>query len=209
MSSPITSFDEVQMPADLSYGATGGSKFNTMITELASGFEQRNVNWSKVRGEWDVSYNLRRQDKLDAIRAFFMARRGRAIGFRFKDWADYQLARQSIGQSNGTTTIFQIYKRYASGPSYFDRDLTKIVSSGIDVPLKVWFDGSLLSSPTIDLNTGKITLNSTQAATTGKVIEVACEFDVPARFDTDHIAAGITAYRVFTWGGIPIKEIRV
>ena len=208
MSSPITSFDEVQMPPQLSYGAAGGSKFNTLINELASGFEQRNVNWSKTRGEWDVSYNVRTQAQLDLIRAFFMARRGRAIGFRFKDWPEYQLPRQSIGQSDGTTTVFQIYKRYSSGPSYYDRDLTKIVAAGTVVPLQVWFDGTLIS-PTINLNTGKITLDGTRAATTGKSLEVACEFDVPARFDTDHIAPNIQAFRVFTWGGIPIKEIRV
>jgi uncharacterized protein (TIGR02217 family) len=40
-------------------------------------------------------------------------------------------------------------------------------------------------------------------------LTASCEFDVPVRFDTDHMATGIQAYQIFSWGQIPIREIQV
>lgn len=40
-------------------------------------------------------------------------------------------------------------------------------------------------------------------------LTVDCEFDVPCRFDTDHMPVRIEAYQVFSWGQIPIVEIPV
>ena len=34
------------------------------------------------------------------------------------------------------------------------------------------------------------------------------EFDVPARFDTDHMAVTIESYRLHAWQQIPLVEIR-
>jgi uncharacterized protein (TIGR02217 family) len=53
-------------------------------------------DWSLARGEWDVAYGLKTSQEFDIVRQFFHARRGRAIGFRFKDWADYVVSRQII-----------------------------------------------------------------------------------------------------------------
>jgi uncharacterized protein (TIGR02217 family) len=38
-------------------------------------------------------------------------------------------------------------------------------------------------------------------------LTASLEFDVPVRFDTDMMATSITAYQVFSWGQIPIREI--
>jgi hypothetical protein len=37
----------------------------------------------------------------------------------------------------------------------------------------------------------------------------AGEFDVPCRFDTDQMKISVESYNRYTWGGIPIIEIRV
>jgi uncharacterized protein (TIGR02217 family) len=34
------------------------------------------------------------------------------------------------------------------------------------------------------------------------------EFDVPVRFDTDHMAVTIESYRLHSWQQIPILELR-
>lgn len=200
----VSVFDEIRFPEGISYGAIGGPKFKTTILPLASGFEKRNVDWANSRGEWDVSYGLKTQAELDAIRTFFMARRGRATGFRFKDWTDYKMVRQAIGVTDATTSVFQVYKRYTSGSSTYDRKIRKPVNG----TLSIWVNGIPASSPTIDYTTGVITLSYFNYSTTGQSIEVACEFDAAVRFDTDHMAPNITDYNVFQWGSIPIVELR-
>ncbi len=51
-------FHEVRMPIDVERGAVGGPGFKTRVLPLESGFEQRNIDWSDTRGEWDLSYGL-------------------------------------------------------------------------------------------------------------------------------------------------------
>jgi uncharacterized protein (TIGR02217 family) len=49
------------------------------------------VNWAEARGRWDVGTGLKNQQQLDALIAFFRARKGKAYGFRFKiPWAGGQ-----------------------------------------------------------------------------------------------------------------------
>jgi uncharacterized protein (TIGR02217 family) len=41
-----------------------------------------------------------------------------------------------------------------------------------------------------------------------ETLTASCEFDTPARFDTDHMAASIESVAAQTWDQIPIQEIR-
>lgn len=202
-------FHDVLFPKEIAYGAVGGPKFKTTIVTLTSGYEQRNIDWSQTRGEWDVSYGLKTQSELNVIRNFFMARHGKAYAFRFKDWMDFDMPRQSIGTTNALSKVFQIYKRYQDAASFFDRDLTKPVAGTV----AVWVNGVGVTPGNgtgnfaVDLTTGKITLGS-GFATAGQLVEAQCNFDVPVRFDTDHLATSITEYNVFVWGQIPLVEVR-
>jgi uncharacterized protein (TIGR02217 family) len=42
----------------------------------------------------------------------------------------------------------------------------------------------------------------------GVEVTADIEFDVPVRFDTDHMAVTIETYRLHTWQQIPIVELR-
>lgn len=202
---PIVDFEEVRFPEKIAYSPLGGPQFKTTVNELASGFEQRNVEWSKALGRWDVAYGPKREADKELILNFFMARRGRAIGFRFKDWIDYKLPRQSIGLTNGAATTFQIYKRYPSGPGFYDHDIKKVVSG----TLLMWVNGAQIGSPNVDVNTGIVTLTGPQAVTIGQNIEIQCEFDKPVRFDTDHFTGTVSNFKTYEWQNIVIKELRV
>jgi uncharacterized protein (TIGR02217 family) len=116
-------FHEVRFPDNISRGARGGPERRTQIVELASGDEERNASWANSRRRYDVAYGIRRADDLAAVVAFFEARNGRLHGFRFKDWGDHKSCLpsgtpspidQAIGTGDGTTTAFQLVKRYAS-----------------------------------------------------------------------------------------------
>ena len=76
------------------------------------------------RGEW-----YQNQTQLDELIAFFRARKGRAYGFRLKDWTDYKAAGELIGTDNDAETQFQLVKRYPSGSVTEIRRVTKAVAA--------------------------------------------------------------------------------
>jgi uncharacterized protein (TIGR02217 family) len=203
-------FHEVQFPPDISYGSSGGPAFKTSILPLTSGYEKRNIDWSLTKSMYDASHGVKTQVQLDELLEFFYARQGRAHGFRYKDWSDYQLAQQIIGTTDGNTNTFQTYKRYTSGNIDFDRTIVKLVASSYSV----WHNSVLLTEGaggtqyTIDINTGIVTLGATHAATSGEDVEILTEFDVPCRFDIDQMRVSIDYYNIYDWGQIPIVEIR-
>ena len=198
-------FHEVRIPETISYGVSGGVGFKTDIIENFAGFEQRNISWSQIKGKWTISYNTRNKNDLEILNAFFIARRGKAYGFRFKDWSDYQAINTNIAVGNGSTTTFQLIKIYADFASSYIRTIKKPVSDTV----KIYLNGTLQSSGyTVNHITGIITF--TTAPASGVVITADFEFDVPVRFDTDD--ANITINLPNGGGGwveIPIVEIRV
>ncbi len=74
-------FHEIQFPPKIAYGASGGAEFNTSISTTFAGFEQRNINWQKSRGKWDISTGIKTKSDMDSVIAFFRARFGKAHGF--------------------------------------------------------------------------------------------------------------------------------
>jgi uncharacterized protein (TIGR02217 family) len=203
-------FHDVQFPPLIAVGATGGPVESTQVVTTAGGHERRNINWSQARLRFNVGTGLKNGDDVADLIAFFRARRGRAYAFRFKDWSDYLLPRQSIGTTDGTTSAFQIAKRYSSGASAYDRTITLPVSGTV----RVWVDnvertlGGGAAGFTIDLTTGVVTLGATLVALLGKAVEVECEFDVRARFDTDEMGVTLHDIDVADWADIPVIEDR-
>ena len=205
-------FHEVRFPDDISRGARGGPERRTQIVELASGDEERNATWANSRRRYDVAYGVRRADDLAAVVAFFEARNGRLHGFRFKDWGDHKSCLpsqvpaptdQPIGTGDGTTTGFQLLKRYASGGQIWTRTITKPVAGTVRIAL----DGAeQLSGWSVDTTTGVVTFSAAPGA--GVAVTAGFEFDVPVRFDSDQMDLTIETYQLGSWGQIPVLEIR-
>jgi uncharacterized protein (TIGR02217 family) len=199
----MTGFHEVRFPDNIAYGATGGPEFATTVVVTGAGHEQRNVNWAEARGRWDVASGLKNQAQLDELLAFFRARKGRAYGFRFKDWTDYRATGQLLGSGNGTNKTFQLAKRYPSGSVIEVRAIAKPVAGTV----RVYKDGvEQLSGWSVDVTIGIVTF--TTAPATGVAITADFELDVPVRFDTDHMAVTIESFHLHRWQQIPIVELR-
>ena len=199
----MSGFHEVRFPDNIAYGATGGPEFATTVVVTGAGHEQRNVDWAEARGRWDVGSGLKNQQQLDELIAFFRARKGRAHGFRFKDWTDYNATGQLLGTGDDARTQFQLVKHYPSGSVIEVRTITKPVAGTV----QVYLDGALqLSGWSVDTATGLVTFSTAPAAS----VEITAdfEFDVPVRFDTDHMAVTIESYRLHAWQQIPIVELR-
>jgi len=201
-------FVEERLPDEVERNAVGGPGFKTIITPLQSGHEQRNIQWSQSRAKWDIGYGLshlnpgKSQSYLNLVIAFFYARRGRAVGFRFKDWTDFELNDQLIGVGDGSTSAYQIVKVYNEAAVSYTRILSKIVDSSETVTI----NDVPTAAYTIDYNTGIITLDSPLAL--NDLLRVTCEFDVPVRFDTDELDITAVTSEAGFIGSIPIIEVR-
>ncbi len=198
-------FIEIAFPTDIAYGSAGGPEYSTDIVITNGGYEQRNVNWSQARAKYNVAHGIKTQNQLDSLIAFFRARKGRADGFRFKDWSDYKAIAQAIGTGDGANKIFQLVKTYSSGNISETRIITKPVAS----TLAVYIDAVLQSDSdyALELATGEI--NFVSAPANDAVVTADFEFDVPVRFDTDRLSATLDSYGVNSWNDIPLVEVRV
>lgn len=198
-------FVEVRFPTDIAYGSSGGPEYSTDVVITQSGYEQRNANWSQARAKYNVAHGVKTQAQLDTLIAFFRARKGRADGFRFKDWTDYQAIGQSMGTGDGTTTVFQLQKHYLSGSATETRTITKPITGTVSI----YLDGVLQIPDNYTLNTtnGQITFDIAPA--NGVNVTADFEFDVPVRFDTDRLSASLDTYGSHSWNDIPIVEIRI
>lgn len=197
------SFVEIQFPPGISYGSSGGPLYTTDIVITAGGHEQRNVQWEQARARYNVAHGVKTKAQLEQLIAFFRARKGRAYGFRFKDWTDHQLTNEVIGTGNGVKTSFQLTKTYSSGGVDEVRVIRKPVSGTVIIKV----DGvTVTSGLSVSTITGIATF--TTAPASGKTITASAEFDVPVRFDTDRLSATLEDYGVHSWMDIPLIEVR-
>lgn len=133
----------------------------------------------------------------------FRARKGRAYGFRFKDWTDYQAFAQVLGVGDGANKTFQLVKHYASGGEID----TRLIAKPLTGTVKIYRDGvEAVTGWTVNTATGLVTF--TTAPASGVQVTADFEFDVPVRFDSDQMDITIETYQLGSWGQIPVLEIR-
>ncbi len=211
------SFHDDRLAVDIEKGAEGGLGFKTSVIQLASGFEKRNIDWSKQRGSWDISYGIQSQGDYEGVLNHFMTRRGRAYAFPFKDWLDFRITNQLIGLGDDVVTQFQAIKSYLSGPNQFNRVLYLIQPATYALEL----DGVPLTETTqytIDGLTGVVTMVTAPASTGGtgpggeEALTLTAEFNVPVRYDADQLrltAEAFDAAGVASIDHIPLVEVRL
>jgi uncharacterized protein (TIGR02217 family) len=203
------SFDDVRFPDRIALDAEGGPTFATIVTTSTGGHEQRQANWAEARRRYNVATGLKQRADVEALLAFYIARRGQLRGFRFKDWSDYLLPRQPIGTTDGTTGAFPIIKAYSSGGQTVQRRITRPVAG----TLRCWVGGTDRSlGPSgaqfqVNLTTGVITLGAALRGPAGQSVEASCEFDVPARFETDALSLTLRTHDIGEWSSIPVVEL--
>lgn len=199
------SFHDTRFPSEISYGSSGGPEYATDIVISQSGHEARNINWGQARARYNVAHGVKSNTQLHELIAFFRARKGRAYGFRFKDWSDYQAQGQRIGTGDGARNDFQLIKTYENGGVVETRTITKPVAGSV----AIFLDGSpqtLGVDATVDHLTGVVSFVIAPAP--DAIIRADFEFDVPVRFDTDRLSATLDAYGTGSWQDIPLIELR-
>jgi len=187
---------------------------STEVVELSSGYDTRTVLWPQHRHTGALYYHNRTLAQLRELDAHFRVSRGKAMGWRFRHDVDYTAVQQFVAQGDGTTTHGQLYKAYNSGlqADTYMRIITKPV--GVNYPIgntydsvKFYVDGTLQGGGyTLDYSTGQVTLSTPLGS--GQMLTWSGEFDVPCRYDTDHLALSL----VVPWIGqtpqsVPICEL--
>ncbi len=212
-------FAEVQFPSEISYGSKGGPVFSTEIITSFSGHEQRCINWAYARSRYDIGSGIKTEEQWHQLIAFFRARRGRAIGFRYKDWSDYRAINQVIGIGDGSATQFQLIKTYKSDSDYYEgleaESTHTLYAREIKKPIKnhifaLYFNSRQIETEGIygvDFTTGIIDFASPPSQ--GTSITADFEFDVPVRFDTDHLDLQSNSFGASSWNNIPLVEIKL
>lgn len=196
-------FDEVRLPSRYSRGAVGGMGFSTQVVETAGGFEQRNERWAEPKGQWQIGHLIRTPEQVQELIAFFHARRGRARGFRFKDWNEYAATNQSLGVGDGTATEFQLRRVYPDPVNPAVKPIRKPVAGTV----AAYVDGAApVNGFSVDSTTGVITFTDPPAD--GAVITADFEHDWPVRFDVDVQQVTFESIAARSWPNIPLVEDR-
>lgn len=191
-----------RFPAALAYGAQGGPGFSTDVVLTADGQESRNVNWAEARCRWDVGSIHRTKAEIEILIAFFhAAAQGQEGLFLFRDFTD-DTFNNPIGVGDGSTTAFQLVKRYATGPYASTRRLTHPLEETVEVRV----DGTLTGDWTLDDATGLLTLAAPPGA--GVVVSAAGEFEVLCRFAQDVLPVTRVAPDAYSCGQIELVEVR-
>src|SRR5262249_2397803 len=147
----------------------------------ASGYESRNANWAQARLRFDAGPGVRGDGELEALLEFFRARRGAAVGVRFRDPYDNSSSGmteppsatdQEIGSGDGLTDRFALVKRYGSSEI---RRITRPMPGSVRVAV----NGSELASGWVLGDKGVVEFADPPAA--GAEIRAGFLFDVPVR----------------------------
>ncbi len=208
-------FHEVRFPLDIGLGSRGGPTRRTDIVTLASGREHRNRRFAHSRRRYDAGLGVRDVDALHAVVTFFEERRGRLIGFRFRDRVDWRSREpsqvptpldQRIGTGDGVRSTFALTKIYGAAHEPYLRPIAKPVGGTVRVALDgvEQAEGAAFAC---DPTTGLVTFAAPPAP--GAAVTAGFDFDVPVRFDTDELDIDLSAFEAGEIPKIPLVEILV
>lgn len=207
----VDAFHDELFPLEVGLEAVGGPEFRTEIALMMSGHEQRNQSWAEARMRYDAGLGVRSEEDLAALLAFFRARRGQAIGFRFRDPMDDRTcppglvpgaADQLLGVGDGLTARFGLVKHYGAAPHAQVRRITRPVAGSVRVSV----GGAELSSGWV-VETGGVVLFD-EAPAAGLEVRAGCRFDVPVRFAVDRLDISFGAFRSGEVPSVPLIEVR-
>ncbi len=206
----VQAFHDVRFPLELGFDAVGGPEFATQVALLASGHEQRNVQWAQARLSYDAGLGVRSEADLVELVAFFRARRGRGFGFRLRDPLDFSSSPtgdvpsaedQLLGVGDGLTLRFPLVKRYGFAGAEEVRRITRpeagtVLVSVAGVPAGGW---QLADGGVIEL---------TDPPAVGAEVRAGFRFDVPVRFAADRLEVSLSGVRSGEAPSVPLVEIR-
>ncbi|MBC7767545.1 MAG: DUF2460 domain-containing protein [Phycisphaerales bacterium] len=198
------------MPLPFALGASGGPERRVDIVTLGSGREARNTPWAHGRRRYDIGGAVRTLDELHELIAFFEARRGMLIGFRFRDPFDWKSCPpsatpspgdQAIGAGDGETLVFGLTKAYGG----YARAIPKPVAASVRVAV----DGVELEPGAFAVNVAAGLVTLLAAPAEGAAVTAGFLFDTPVRFDIDRLDLSLDGFGAGRALAVPLVEILI
>ena len=121
--------DNLRFPTEIEYGFSGGPRFKTTRTQANSGYIQSIINYRQALREYEISDANQTDAQRKELLKFFYQVYGGGIGFRFKDWFDYEatVLEGVFGEDGGHP--YTSYKSFGSmSPTEFNNVLNVISS---------------------------------------------------------------------------------
>ncbi|MEQ1726349.1 MAG: DUF2460 domain-containing protein [Sphingopyxis sp.] len=197
----VQPFDDVDFPIALGREAEVVTEFSTAIITGQSGTEQRAPDWDNARMRYDAGPGVRSEDDVQALAAFYRARRGPAIGFRFRDPFDFSVSGQVIGTGDGVRTDFALVKSYGAGVDSAQRRITRPVAASVIVRV----GGNVATGWTMEA--GGVVRFAVPPASSAEV-SADFAFDVPVRFANDRLEVSRATYLAGEVASVPLVEVR-
>lgn len=210
--SAMQAFDDVQFPIALGREASVEPGFSTAIVTTAGGHEQRNADWADARLRFDAGPGIRSEGDVQALIAFFRARRGAARAFRFRDPFDDSsnamtalptFADQRIGTGDGVATDFALIKRYGEVE---DEEQVRRITRPVAGTVRVALDGVEAAAGWTLGEGGLVRFDEAPAA--GTAITAGYRFDVPVRFAEDRLEVSRATVLAGEIVSAPLIEVR-
>ena len=201
----LGSFIEKRFPEDIATGSVSCTEYWTDIATMRNAYEQRNLNWLQPRMRFQIARGLKDKAQIDQLLAFFRICRGRAVGFRFKDWSDYKAINQIISIGDGQKKTFPLVKSYKISEITEKRLIKKPVYGSVEV----FIDKRQLNDKEFEVNYSNGQLTLTNPLPANSKLTASFEFDVPTRFDSDLLPLSIEGEDIYLAGEIPLIEIKI
>ena len=208
----MTDFHNARFPLSLAFGASGGPSRRTDIIRLASGAEHRNTPHAHSRRRYNAGAGVKSVDELYDLIEFFEARFGQLHSFRFRDPLDYKSCKpdedisptdEIIGTGDGVTENFRLIKTYSDAAGIYKRRITKPVLETVKIAL----NGTEIPASEFSVDELKGVVIFTAPPPPEASITAGFEFDVPVRFDTEHLDVSLEAFGAGQAINIPLIEI--
>jgi uncharacterized protein (TIGR02217 family) len=203
----MDSFEDVRFPVALGREASVEPAFSTAVATAAGGAEQRNSDWADARLRFDAGPGVRGEADVHKLIAFFRARRGAAVAFRFEDPFDHSsngmtgapgAADQRLGTGDGIRTEFALVKHYGGQERRITRPVAGTVRVSVGGAERVggWTLGPL----------GMVSFEEAPAA--GAEVRAGFRFDVPVRFAEDRLSVSRATFEAGEIASVPLIEVR-
>ncbi len=215
--------DEYSPSAMPGYPCHSSPRWSTGIVQVDSGAEQVNQRWVHPLHRFVLPNAVRNHAVFEGVKDHWMAMRGPAYTWPFRDPLDFASKAlsaansaptvtrtdQSIGTGDGVTTTFQLTKAYTRGPQTYSRNIhlprTSSVLVGIDGADPTTLSPAITWS--VSRPGGVITFNTAPA--NGTAITAGFLFDVEVRFADDNAFDGIVqSFEVSGFADIELVEVR-
>jgi uncharacterized protein (TIGR02217 family) len=194
----VEAFEDVRFPISIGREASVEPAFSTAVVTTANGFEQRNSDWVDARLRFDAGPGVRGEAELKELVAFFRARRGAAVAFRFTDPFDHEAEDQLLGLGDGSRTEFPLVKRY--------EDQVRRITRPVTGSVRLFVGGvERLTGWRLDAK-GVMRFEAAPAA--GAEVRASFEFDVPVRFAEDRLMLSRATFAAGEVASVPLVEVR-